>query len=63
MFLEVVRTPNEFVPRSRGIRGEKKWNEKSPSYAAVNLAHGMIEGQRRKINKEFGPRKDIITVK
>ena len=38
-------------------------NKRSPSYAAVNSAHGMTEGQRRKINKESGPKKNIISVK
>ena len=29
----------------------------------MNSAHGMTEGQRRKINKATGPKKNIITVK
>ena len=47
---------DNFIPR-----GQK--NKRSPSYAAVNSAHGMTEGQRRKINKESGPKKNIIYVK
>ena len=56
VFLEVVRTLDNFAPRSRK-------NKVSPGYAAVNTAHGMTEGQRRRINKESGPRKNIISVK
>ena len=56
VFLAVVRASDSFVPR--GSR-----NKRSPSYAAVNSAHGMTEGQRRKINKESGPKKNIISVK
>ena len=59
VFLVVVRTSNDFVPRGKKNKGG---NKRSPSYAAVNSAHGMTKGQRRKINKETGPRKDIITV-
>ena len=56
VFLAVVRTSDNFVPRS-------KRNKLSPGYAAVQTAHGMTEGQRRKINKESGPKKNLITVK
>ena len=56
VFLAVVRTSDTFVPRGRK-------NKISPGYAAVKTAHGMIDGQRRKINKESGPKKDIISVK
>ena len=56
VFLAVVRTSDNFVPRG-------KRNTLSPAYAAAQTAHGMTEGQRRKINKEFGPKKDIITIK
>ena len=56
VFLAVVRTSDKFVPRGRR-------NKISPGYAAVHTAHGMTEGQRRKINKESGPKKDIISVK
>ena len=56
VFLAVVRTSDSFVPRGRK-------HKRSPSYAAVNSARGMTEGQRRKINKESGPKKDIISVK
>ena len=50
VFLAVVRTSDSFVPRG-------KRNKLSPGYAAVQTAHGMTEGQRRKINKESGQRK------
>ena len=59
-FLAVVRTSNDFVSRGRGVRGRKK---ESPRYAAVSFCHGMTEGQERKINRESGPKKGIITVK
>ena len=56
MFLAVVR-PAHAVPQTRGKRGG---NKKSPIYAAA--AHGMTEGQKRKISKETGPKKEFITV-
>ena len=56
MFLTVVRASDNFVPRGRK-------SKQSPSYAAVNVAYGMTEGHRRKINKESGPKKNIISVK
>ena len=56
VFLAVVRASDNFLPRGRK-------NKRSPSYGAVNSAHGMTEGQRRKINKESGPKKNMIYVK
>ena len=56
MFLAVVRASANFVPR-----GHK--SKQSPSYVAVNVAYGMTEGQRRKISKESGPKKNIISVR
>ena len=56
VFLDVVRTSDNFVPRG-------KRNKLSPGYATVQTAHGMTEGQRRKINKESGPKKNLISVK
>ena len=56
VFPAVVRTLDNFV-----LRGRK--NKISPGYAVVNTAHGMTEGQRRKINKDSRPKKDIISVK
>ena len=56
VFLAVVRTSDNFVPR-----GQR--NKISPSFTAVHTTHGMTEGERRKINKESGPKKDIISVK
>ena len=38
VFLAVVRTSDNFVPRG-------KRNKLSPGYAAVQTAHGMTEGQ------------------
>ena len=60
VFIEVVRTSNKFAPHKRRIRGRKK---ESPGYTVVNFAHGMIEGQKRKTNKESRLKKDIVTVK
>ena len=56
VFLAVVRTSDNFVPRG-------KRNKLSPGYAAVHIAHGLTEGQRRKINKESRPKKNFISVK
>ena len=56
MFLAVVR-PAHDVPQIRRKRGG---NKKSPVYAATD--HGMTEGQKRKISKETGPKKEFITV-
>ena len=47
--------PTNDVPRIRRKRGG---NKKSPIYAAV--AHGMTEGQKRKISKETGPRRNLL---
>ena len=57
VFLAIVRSTGD-VPQRRGRRGG---NKQSPKYAAA--AHGMTEGQKRKISKETGPKKDWITVK
>ena len=56
VFLAIIR-PAQDVPQKRGKRGG---NKRSPSYAVT--AHGMTEGQKRKISKETGPKKDWITV-
>ena len=56
VFLAVIRPAND-VPR---IRRKKGGNKKSPIYAAT--AHGMTEGQKRKISKETGPKKEFISV-
>ena len=56
VFLAVVR-PAHDVPQTRRRRGG---NKKSPIYAAA--AHGMTEGQKRKISKETGPKKEFISV-
>ena len=56
VFLAVVRASDSFVPR--GLKSKQ-----SPSYTAVNVAHGRTEGHRKKINKESGPKKNIISVK
>ena len=56
VFLAIIR-PAQDVPQRRG---KKSGNKKSPIYAATS--HGMTEGQKRKISKETGPKKDWITV-
>ena len=56
MVLEVIRTSDNFVPRG-------KRNKMSPGIAAAQTSHGMTEGQRRKINKESGPVKNLKSVK
>ena len=55
VFLAVVRTSHDFVPLGKKNKGR---NKRSPSYAAVNSAHGMTEVQRRKINRETRPKKN-----
>ena len=54
VFLAVIRTSNDFVPRSKKKKGG---NQRSPSYAAVYSAHGMTENQKRNINKDSGPKR------
>ena len=54
VFLAVVRPANN-VPQARRKKGG---NKKSPIYAAT--AHGLKEGQKSRINKEIGPKKDMI---
>ena len=56
VFLAVLRTSDNFVPHS-------KWNKLSPGYAVVQIAHGMTEGERRKINKDSRPKKILKSVK
>ena len=58
VFLAIVRQTNE-TPQKRG----KKGNERSPHLVAnFAAAHGMTEGEKRKINRETGPKKDITSV-
>ena len=54
VFLAVFRTSNDFVPRGKKNKGG---NARSPNYAAVNSAHGMTQGQRRKLIRRLGQRK------
>ena len=56
VFLAIIR-PAQDVPQRRDKRGG---NKKSPIYAAT--AHGMTEGQKRRISKKTGQKKDWITV-
>ena len=58
VFLSIVRQMDE-TPQKRG----KKGNKRSPNcVASFTAAHGMTEGEKRKINRETGPKKDIISV-
>ena len=56
VFLAIIR-PTDGAPRARRKKGGAK---KSPVYVAA--AHGMSEGQKRKISKETCPKDDWITV-
>ena len=58
--LALLKTSNDSVARGRGSSERKK---ESPSYAAIKFSHGMTEGQKRKINRESGPKRDIMPVK
>ena len=58
--MAIIKTSNDFVPRENK---KTKGNRGSASYAVVYSAHDMTEGQRTKINKESGPKKDIISVR
>ena len=55
VFLAIVRKTNE-VPR---LRGNKK---AATSVARFAAAHGKTEGEKRKINKNIGSKKDFATV-
>lgn len=61
MFLDLVRTSrNEDSPRTRRSRGD---NQQSPTYGvAVPVAHGVTEGTKRKISKQSGPKKDLVSM-
>ena len=54
--MAIVR-PAHDVPQTRRKRGG---NKKPPVYTAT--AHGMTEGQKRKLSKRIGPKKEFITV-
>ena len=56
VFLAVIRPAND-VPRTRRKKGG---NKKSPVYVAT--AHGMTEGQKRKMSTETGPKKEFKSV-
>ena len=60
VLLAIIRTSNDFVTCGKN---KKEGNQRSPGYAAVNWAHGMTEGQKRKINKDSGPKNNIISMK
>ena len=56
VYLAIVRKTND-APKV------KKGNKRSSAHAAQFVAaHGMIEANKRSINKGVGPKKDIITV-
>ena len=58
VFVAIIRQTNE-SPQRRGNRGNKRSPHRVANFAA---AHGMTEGEKRKINHEIGPKKDIITI-
>ena len=47
------------TPQKRGKKGNKRSPNRVARFAA---AHGMTEGAKREINRETGPKKDIISV-
>ena len=58
IFLDIIRSTYD-APQIRGKKGNKKF----PHRAARFAAHGLMEGQKRLMNRKTGPKKDIITVK
>ena len=55
IFLAIIRRTND-APRKRS---NKRSSDRVAKFAA---AHGMTEGRKRSINKNIGPKKDIIIV-
>ena len=58
VFLAIIRQTYE-CPQRRGNKGNKRSSHRVPNSAP---AHDMTEGEKRKINCETGPKKDISTV-
>ena len=58
IFLAIVRAMNDH-PQGTKIRGNKSSSNRAAKFA---VAHGMTEGQKRKINREVGPKKNFISV-
>ena len=58
IFLAIVRATNDH-PQGMKIRGNESSSNRVAKFAA---AHGMTEGQKRKINREVGPKKNFISV-
>ena len=58
VFLAIVRQIPD-TPQKRGKRINKRSQYRVANFAA---AHGMTEGEKRKINRETCPKKDIILV-
>ena len=58
IFLAIVRATNDH-PQGMKIRGNKSSSNRAVKFAA---AHGMTEGQKRKIKREVGPKKNFISV-
>lgn len=50
---------NEEFPK---ICRKKGGNKISPSYVVASAAHGLTKGENWKINKDIGPKKDIISI-
>ena len=58
IFLAIVRATNNH-PQGMKIRGNKSSSNRAAKFDA---AHGMTEGQKRKINQDIGPQKNFISV-
>ena len=58
VFLAIIRQTNK-SPQRRGNKRNKRSLHHVANFAA---AHSMTEGEKRKINSETDPQKDIITV-
>ena len=59
IFLAIVRQMND-TSQKRGKRMNKRSPHRVANFAA---ARGMTEGEKWKIKRETGPRKDIISVR
>ena len=54
------------IVRSNDSPKQTRWKERGKSQnraAEFAAAHGITEGQKRKMNRETGPKKDIILVR
>ena len=58
VFLAILRQTND-APQKRGKKMNKRSLHRVENFV---VAHGMTEGEKWKISRETGPRKDIILV-